>query len=175
MKTTIKDSGLQIEIPSNTLRDAKRLFSRLKHLRCKLPVLNHLLLTAGQDGIQLAATDLDHWLETRITDLPTDDVSFLIPPAAMEAACRADKGTQVSFKPCGDKSNREIHVTLISGGIQSTSVHPTLDPCELPSRPITIGSTTELPPATLKGLADIAGCASTDTTRQILNGVFFPP
>lgn len=175
MKTTIKDNIPHIEIPSNTLRDAKRLFSRLKHLRCKLPALNHLLLTAGQDGIQLAATDLDHWLETRITDLPTDDVSFLIPPAAMEAACRADKGTQVSFKPCGSKSNREIHVTLTSGGIQSTSVHPTLDPSELPSRPITIGSATELPPATLKGLADIAGCASTDTTRQILNGVLFTP
>ena len=48
-----------IHIPSNTLRDAKRLFGRLKHLRCKLPVLNHLLLTAGQDGIQLAASLID--------------------------------------------------------------------------------------------------------------------
>lgn len=72
-----------VHIPSNTLRDAKKLFARLKHLRCKLPVLNHLLLTAGQNGIELAATDLDHWLETRISDLPTDDACFLIPPAAV--------------------------------------------------------------------------------------------
>lgn len=164
-----------IHIPSNTLRGVKKLFGRMKHLRCKLPVLNHLLLTAGQDGIRLAATDLDHWLETRISDLPTDYASFLIPPAAMEAACRADKGTQVSFTPCGGKRSRELRVTLTSGGIQSTSVHPTLDPSELPSRPLTIGGTTELPPATLQGLADIAGCASTDTTRHILNGVFFTP
>lgn len=164
-----------IHIPSNTLRDAKRLFGRLKHLRCKLPVLNHLLLTAGQNGIELAATDLDHWLETRISDLPIEYACFLIPPAAMEAACRADKVTQVSFTPCGSKRSRELRLSLKSGGIVSTSVYPTLDPSELPSRPLTIGTATELPPATLRGLADIAGCASTDTTRQILNGVFFTP
>jgi DNA polymerase-3 subunit beta len=164
-----------IHLPSNTLRDAKRLFGRLKHLRCKLPVLNHLLITAGQNGIELAATDLDHWLETRISDLPTEYACFLIPPAAMEAACRADKGTQVSFTPCGGKRSRELRLSLTSGGIVSTSVYPTLDPSELPSRPLTFGTATELPPATLRGLADIAGCASTDTTRQILNGVFFTP
>ena len=164
-----------IHIPSNTLRDARKLFGRLKHLRCKLPVLNHLLLTAGQDGIQLAATDLDLWLETRISDLPAEPESFLIPPAAMEAACRADKGTQVSFTPTGGKRSREIRLTLTRGGIQSSAVYPTLDPSELPSRPVTIGTETELPPSTLEGLAHVAGCASTDTTRQILNGVLFTP
>lgn len=164
-----------IHLPSNTLRDAKKLFSRLKHLRCKLPALNHLLLTAGQNGIQLTATDLDLWLETRISDLPTEYACFLIPPAAMEAACRADKGTQVSFTPTGGNRSRELRLTLTSGGIPSTSVYPSLDPSELPSRPLTIGIDTEVPPATLRGLADIAGCASTDTTRQILNGVFFTP
>jgi DNA polymerase-3 subunit beta len=164
-----------IHLPPNTLRDAKKLFARLKHLRCKLPVLNHLLLTAGQNGIELAATDLDLWLETRISDLPTEYACFLIPPAAMEAACRADKGTQVSFTPTGGNRSRELRLTHTSGGIPSTSVYPSLDPSELPSRPPTIGIATELPPATLQGLADIAGCASADTTRQILNGVFFTP
>jgi DNA polymerase III subunit beta len=38
-----------------------------------------------------------------------------------------------------------------------------------------MGVVTAVPPATLQGLADIAGCASTDTTRHILNGVFFTP
>jgi DNA polymerase III subunit beta len=164
-----------IQLPSNTLRDAKRLFSRLKHLRCKLPVLNHLLLTAGHNGIQLAATDLDLWLETRISDLPADSTCFLIPPATMEAACRADKGSLVSFTPGGGKRSREIRLTLTSGGIPSTSVYPTHDPDELPSRPPTTGTATELPPATLQGLAHVVGCASSDTTRQILNGVLFTP
>jgi DNA polymerase III sliding clamp (beta) subunit (PCNA family) len=140
-----------MNLNSNALRDAKKLFSRLKHLRCKLPVLNHLLLTAGQNGVELAATDLDHWLETRISDQPTEYACFLIPPAAMEAACRADKGTEVTFTPSGGKRNPEIRLTLQSGGIRSTSVHPTLDPSELPSRPLTIGSVTELPPSHAAG------------------------
>jgi DNA polymerase III sliding clamp (beta) subunit (PCNA family) len=164
-----------IQLPSNTLRDAKRLFGRLKHLRCKLPVLNHLLLTAGQNGIQLAATDLGLWLETRISDLPIDSTSFLIPPAALEAACRADKGSLVSFTSGGSKNSRELRLTLTNGGIPTTSVYPTLDPGELPARPPTSGTVTELPPATLQGLTDIAGCASSDTTRQIINGVLFTP
>jgi DNA polymerase-3 subunit beta len=166
---------MTILIPSNILRDAKKLFSRLKHLRCKLPVLNHLLLTAGQNGIELAASDLDHWLETRISDLPADSACFLIPPSAMESACRADKGTQASFTPTGSKRSRELRLSLTSGGIVSTSIYPTLDPGELPSRPLTNGMATEVPPATLRGLADIAGCASADITRQILNGVLFTP
>jgi DNA polymerase III sliding clamp (beta) subunit (PCNA family) len=164
-----------MNIPSNTLRDAKRLFGRLKHLRCKLPALQHLMLTAGQNGVQLAATDLDHWLETQISDQPTESACFLIPPAAMDAACRADKGSNVTMVTGGGKRSREIRLTLQCGGITATSAYPTLDPIELPSRPLTIGTVTELPPATMEGLASVAGCASTDITRQILNGVLFTP
>ncbi len=164
-----------ILIPSNTLRDAKKLFSRLKHLRCKLPMLRHLLLTADPEGIRLAATDLDHWLETSISDDGCEPLSFLIPPEAMEAACRADKGTLVSFTPCGGKRSRELRLTLQTGGIESTSVYPTLDAKEFPERPETMGTVTAVPPATMEGLAHVAGCASTDTTRHILNGVLFTP
>lgn len=164
-----------ILIPSNTLRDAKRLFGRLKHLRCKLPVLQHLMLTAGQNGIQLAATDLDQWLETQVSDQPAEYACFLIPPAAMDAACRADKGTDVTFAVRGGKRSPEIRLTIRCGGITATSDHPTLDPSGLPSRPPMIGTVTELPPTTLEGLSVVAGCASSDTTRQILNGVYFTP
>jgi hypothetical protein len=51
----------------------------------------------------------------------------------------------------------------------------TLDPDELPSRPATTGNATKLPPATMQGLAHVVGCASSDTTSQILNGVFITP
>ena len=164
-----------MKINAQSLRDAKRLFSRLKHLRCTLPVLNHLLLTAGKDGIHLAATDLNHWIETRLTDQPSTPVSFLIPPSAMEAACRADKGTDVTIALEENANRRELLLTLQTGGIISTSRHPTLDPAEMPQRPTCKGTTTDLPIATLQGLADIAGCASTDPTRYILNGVYFTP
>lgn len=164
-----------ILIPSNILRDAKKLLGRLKNLRCKLPALRHLLLTADANGIRLAVTDLDHWLETWISDDGCEPLRFLIPPDALEAACRADKGTLVSFTPCGGKRNQQIRLIVKSGGIEASSVYPTLDPKDFPERPETMGAVTAVPPATLQGLADIAGCASTDTTRHILNGVFFTP
>jgi DNA polymerase III sliding clamp (beta) subunit (PCNA family) len=164
-----------ILISSNTLRDAKRLFGRLKHLRCKLPVLRHLLLTAGPDGIHLAATDLDHWLETRVCDDGYEPASFLIPPEAMETACRADRGTIVAFTAFGGRRSRDLGLTIQSGGIEATSVYPTLETKEFTERPETMGTITTVPPSTLEGLAHVAGCASTDITRQILNGVLFTP
>ena len=164
-----------ILIPSNTLRGAKKLFGRMKHLRCTLPVLRHLLLTADHNGIRLAATDLDHWLETRISDDGYEPLRFLIPPEAMEAACRADRGSVVAFTAFGGRRSRDLGLTIQSGGIEATSVYPTLDPKEFPDRPETMGTVTAVPPATLQGLAEIAGCASSDTTRQILNGVLFTP
>lgn len=164
-----------ILIPSNTLRGVKKLFGRMKHQRCTLPVLRHVLLTADDNGIRLAATDLDHWLETKVGDDGIAPQCFLIPPEAMEAACRADKGTPVAFAPSGGKRSRELRLRLQSGGIEATSVFPTLDPKDFPERPETMGDVTVVPPATLQGLANIAGCASTDTTRHILNGVLFTP
>ncbi len=164
-----------MKLPVNHLRHAKRLFSRLKHMRLTLPVLNHLLLTAGNDGIHLAATDLDHWLETRLSDQPTETVRFLIPPSALDAACRADPGSTVTMVVHENGTHRELVLTLQTGGIVSTSRHPTLDPAEMPARPSAQGTTTQIPATTLQGLADIAHCASTDPTRYILNSVFFTP
>ena len=164
-----------ILISSNNLRGAKKLFGRMKYLRCTLPVLRHLLLTADHNGIRLAATDLDHWLETSISDDGYEPLRFLIPPEAMEAACRADRGSIVAFTAFGGRRSRDLGLTIQSGGIEATSVYPTLDPKEFPERPETMGAVTAVPPATLQGLADIAGCASTDTTRAILNGVLFTP
>jgi DNA polymerase III sliding clamp (beta) subunit (PCNA family) len=164
-----------ILLPSNTLRDAKKLFSRLKHLRCKLQVLRNLLLTADSNGVRLAATDLDHWLETWISDDGCEPLRFLISPEVMETACRADRGSIVAFTPSGGSRSRNLKLTLQSGGIESTSMFPLHDPKEFPERPETMGTVTAVPPTTLEGLAHVAGCASTDTTRHILNGVLFTP
>jgi len=89
-----------------------------------------------------------------------------------EKACT---GVYATYAPNTLRPPVERLLTLTSGGIPSTSVYPTLDPDELQARPPTSGTMTELPPATLHSLADIAGCASSDTTRQLLNGVLFTP
>jgi DNA polymerase III subunit beta len=162
-------------IPTNSLREAKRLFGKLRHRRFTLPVLTHVLLTSGPGGVFLAVTDLDHWLEIRVSDEGFEPQRFLIPPDAMDAACRADRGSLARFTPAGGKRSTVIRLATSQGGIEAGSVHPTLDPGEFPERPVIAGEETTLPPATLANLAVVSGCASKDPTRLILNGVFFTP
>ena len=164
-----------ILIPSNILRETKRLFGKLRQRRMTLPVLHHILLTADHLGVRLTVTDLDHWIESRVSDEPYAPNDFLIPPDAMDAACRADRGTVVSLTIYGSKRSRDLGLIIQQGGIEATSVHPTLDPKEFPERPDVIGAETTLPPATLQSLSAVSGCTSHDTTRHILNGVFFTP
>ncbi len=55
-----------MNIPSNSIKEASKLLSRIRHPRTTLPVLTHILATLDATGITLAITDLDRWLETRI-------------------------------------------------------------------------------------------------------------
>ena len=164
-----------IPIPTNSLREAKRLFGKLRHRRFTLPVLTHVLLTAGPGGVFLAVTDLDHWLEIRVSDDGFEPQRFLIPPDAMDAACRADRGSVARFTPAGGRRSATIRLATVQGGIEAGSVHPTLDPGEFPEKPLIIGEESTLPPATLGNLTVVSGCASKDPTRLILNGVLFTP
>lgn len=164
-----------ILISSNILRETKRLFGKLRPRRMTLPVLSHILLTAGNDGIRLTVTDLDHWIETRVSDNHHDHAEFLIPPDAMEAACRADRGSLVSFTAFGGKRSKDLGLIIQQGGIEATSVHPTLDTKEFPDRPELNGGETILPPSVMECLSAVAGCASNDATRGILNGILFTP
>jgi DNA polymerase-3 subunit beta len=162
-------------IPTNTLRDAKRLFGKLRHQRRTLPVLTHVLLSAGPGGVCLAVTDHDHWLEIRVSDEGSEPQRFLIPPDAMDAACRADRGSLARFTPAGGRRSAAIRLATVQAGIEAGSVHPTLDPGEFPEKPVMIGEDFTVPPATLANLSVVSGCASKDPSREILNGVFFTP
>ncbi len=164
-----------ILIPTNILRETKRLFTKLRHQRKTLPVLNHILLTAGLDGIRLTVTDLDHWIETRVSTEASEPMSLLITPDAMDAACRADRGSIATFTQFGGRRSKELGLVTIQGGIEATSVHPTMDPKEFAPKPVLIGEEFTLPPITIQSLAVVAGCSSSDATRQILNGVRFTP
>lgn len=164
-----------ILIPSNILRETKRLFGKLRHRRMTLPALHHILLQANHGGIRLTVTDLDHWIETHVSCDHHEHAVFLIPPDAMEAACRADRGSVVSFTHFGGNRSMDLGLVIQQGGIEVTSIHPTLDPKEFPDRPDLEGEEQILPPFMIQSLAAVSGCASNDATRHILNGVFFTP
>jgi DNA polymerase-3 subunit beta len=166
-----------MNIPSNFLRESSKLLSRIRHPRTTLPVLTHILATLDATGIKLAITDLDRWLETR-TDTPAgpyEPESFLIPPDAMKAMKQADKHTDIKITCKGPSKRRELRLVLICGGITVESRHPTLEVCEFPLRPVMDNQEIRIPARTIESLAIVAGCASNDATRYVLNGVLFTP
>jgi DNA polymerase III subunit beta len=122
-------------------------------------------------------TDLDRWLETRTTIPAGPDTleSFLIPQDAMKGMTRADKDTEVKVICRGPRKRRELRVVMVCGGIAVESCHPTLEVSEFPEHPVVDGEPTILPARTMESLASVAGCASSDVTRYVLNGVHFNP
>jgi DNA polymerase-3 subunit beta len=172
-----------MNIPSNFIKESTKLLSRIRYSKSALPVLTHVLVTMDATGISLTITDLDRWLETRgdIPPGPCEPESFLIPAEAMKAMKRADKNTTIHVTCKGPQKRREIRVVLVSGGISVESSYPTLEVSELPARPVLEAKEGEaaeeivIPAKTLESLAIIAGCASNDATRYVLNGVLFTP
>jgi hypothetical protein len=166
-----------IKIPVSALKAARKLLTRLPFTRCSLPVLGHVLARTDAEGITLAVTDLDSWLETRIT-LPTPTTgpaAFLIPSAALAAAVKADKGSEVILMPKGRAGHRELKLITISGGMRIESMHSAADWEDFPDRPSVEGPAAEIPAATFDALKAVAPCASRDEKRQVLGGVLFSP
>ena len=58
--------NMNILIPVSAIQAARKLLTRVRFERLKLPVLSHVLATLDAAGLTMAVSDLDHWLETRI-------------------------------------------------------------------------------------------------------------
>lgn len=166
-----------MQLPSNFIKEASKLLSRIRHPRATLPILTHVLASLDANGITLVVTDLDRWLETRtpIPAGPETPESFLIPPDAMKAINRADKDTEIKVICRGPRKRRELRVVMLCGGIAVESCHPTIDVSEFPEHPVVDGDETTLPARTMESLGIVASCVSTDATRYVLNGVLFTP
>jgi DNA polymerase-3 subunit beta len=173
--------NMNILIPVSAIQAARKLLTRIRFERLKLPVLNHVLATLDAAGLTLAVSDLDHWLETRIPASihPNATARFLIPAAALTAAARGDKGGTVQFDctdtPDSDPEKPLLKLTVTCGGMPVESVYHPEPAGDFPVRPAIQGRITAIPKETLLALSTVAGCASTDTTRYILNGVLFSP
>lgn len=169
-----------IEIPTDALKATGRMLKRLRTKHCTLPVLNHILVEANPaEGVRLTVCNLDQWLTTRVpTDRPSErPESMLIPADAFDAALKADKGSSMTLARKGPKSDRRIRLTMVRNGISVENHHPTLETDEFPSCPdVPEGNkATPVPGRTFEMLTEIAGCASKDSTRHILNSVLLTP
>ena len=168
---------MNILIPITAIQAARKLLTRIRFERLKLPVLNHVLATVDAAGLTLAVTDLDHWLETRITATinPDKPGRFLIPAAALQAAVRGDKKSTVRFDLSGTADSPALKLTVTCGGMPVESVYQPVTADQFPERPTLDGRITPVPKETFRALQTVAGCASTDSTRYVLNGVLFSP
>jgi DNA polymerase III sliding clamp (beta) subunit (PCNA family) len=172
---------MNITIPVSAIKAARKLLTRIHFERLKLPVLTHVLATIDAAGLTLAVSDLDHWLETRlpatINPFPPESTRFLIPAAALAAAARGDQGSSVQFecpaKP--DPKKPVLKLTVICGKMPVETVYQTEPASGFTERPAIQGHITTVPKETLLALQTVAGCASTDATRYVLNGVLFSP
>ena len=164
---------MNITIPVYTIQAARKLLTRIRFERLKLPVLNHVLATIDAAGLSLAVTDLDHWLETRVpaTIDPFQPGRFLIPAEALKAATRGDKKSSVQFNADGTT----LTLTVSCGGMAVVTVYRPEPASDFPARPALEGKITAMPKETLQALGTVAGSASIDITRHVLNGVLFSP
>ena len=170
---------MNITIPVSAIKAARKLLTRIHFERLKLPVLTHVLATIDAAGLTLAVTDLDHWLETRlpaaIDHTPPDITRFLIPAAALAAAARGDQGSSVQFKCLSTPGNTVLKLTASCGRMPVETTYPPEPVSGFPERPAVQGHITTVPKETFVALQTVAGCASTDATRSVLNGVLFSP
>lgn len=169
---------MNLTIPVFHISACRKLLTRLRFERFTLPVLTHALATIDTAGLTLAVTDLDHWLETRIPAIigPSPLGRFLIPAEALKVAARGDKGSSAHFAYAETADGTTLTLTTFCCGLSVKSVyHLVATPDEFPARPVVKGSITALPKETFAALGIVAGCASTDATRYVLNGVHFTP
>jgi len=172
---------MNITIPVSAIKAARKLLTRIHFERLKLPVLTHVLATIDAAGLTLAVSDLDHWLETRlpatINPFPPDSTRFLIPAAALAAAARGDNGSSVQFESpsTSDPNKPVLKLTVTCGKMPVETVYQPEPASGFPERPSIQGHITTVPKETLLALQTVAGCASTDATRYVLNGVLFSP
>lgn len=168
---------MTLTILISDLAAARKLRTRIRFERHKLPVLTHILATVDAAGLSLAVTDLDHWLETRLSPVvePFAPARFLIPADALKAAGGGDKRSRAHFAFADTPEGPTLTLTVPCGGMNVVSVHHLEPVAEFPERPSVEGRVTALPKEVFAALGIVAGCASTDATRYILNGVLFSP
>jgi len=168
---------MNITVPIAAIQAARKLLTRIRFERLKLPVLNHVLVTIDAAGLSLAVTDLDHWLETRVTAIidPFTPERFLIPAEALKAATRGDKKSTAHFTYTSTADDTTLTLTVSCGGMNVVTVYHPEPESGFPARPVIAGRITAMPKETIIALQTVAGCASIDATRYVLNGVLFSP
>ena len=160
----------KIALPIAELKPALTGLGKIIGKRCTLPVLNHIKIERTQDGwLALTGTDLDTFITCRLEQPSTGEpISLLVPYEELLKITKNCEKTDSILVGADGKASVTIEYAV---GTQIAKAKVTSLPVEeFPPIPRMKGEPVPLNDALRLAIRDALECASTDPTRQILNG-----
>ena len=164
MKT--KTQSTSIEVTVRDLRQILTGFGKVISRSAPDAVLGCVRCIAdGSGNADLAATGGDTWASIRLLGVATEGkAEFLVPIARLKEFTKPAKPSEiVTLTPA--KSGVEIKTGSRSRLVNSPPA------AEFPQPPVFTGKGHPLPPGAIRAINEAFRCASTDTTRHVINGV----
>jgi DNA polymerase III sliding clamp (beta) subunit (PCNA family) len=161
-----------ITLPIAELKPALAGLSKVLNPRAALPVLQYLKIERTPDGwIALTGSDLDRFVTVRLEQPSHGEPLALLVPyedlCKLTKNCARDERLQVERGP----ENTALLKFDLAGQPGESRV-ASLPVEEFPQTPRIKADAIPLPPELRRSIHEALGCASTDSTRHILNGTF---
>jgi len=158
---------MKVEVLQSSFKAGLSAVSRVVSSKPNLPILGNILISANKDHLILAATDLDVGMKLKLKAKVIEEGSICVPSRIF-----VDFISSIS----SDKVLLKSEETILKAESETyKSSFNCLDSKEFPSFPQRKGEAmlSFSKSAFTKGLAKVLFSTSTDTSRQILNGVLF--
>lgn len=134
--------------------------------RATLPILNHVMLKAGGDEIQLTANNLEIAIETRVGAMIEEEAEITVPAKLFADYLKALGGGEVELTADEKTATLTVETEDNEGSVKGMS------PKDFPVIPVVEGETIEFAPADLLEAIDmVAFAAGDDETRIVLTGI----
>jgi len=155
---------MKITVDKSTVTDALKRVGHFCSRKSSLPVLTNIRLSADGESLTIEATNLDQYMSVSIGASVEVSGSVLTPASKFAAIIAAAGTVDVEIESDG------CNTTITAGKYQATLQG--VDESDWPAPPSDTSSPISIPGDRLgKAIAQTVGCASTDPSRYILNGV----
>ena len=152
----------------STLREALNGLRVLKLSKNVMPIYSHVLVFGYETIVEFDATDLDQYLRYTGPGVSTSATRLLVPIDVLQTASKtADPSAEIRITG-GD----EPSITYLVGGDLLEVPFGTLPVGDFPDKPSAEGDAIAFPAGLLGAMTEALACASTDSSRYILNSVY---
>lgn len=157
-----------IIITKETLREAVSGLRVLKLNKQPMPACQRVLVHGFESVVQFDGTDLDQYLRYEGSGTATTATRVLVPCELLATVAKQADATGEIRISDGD----EPCVIYPVSGAMITAPFTRIDVAEFPAKPMASGEPMRLPPGVIDSMREALTCASSDTSRYILNSVF---